>query len=311
MATKPIVIEWMEFIPIRFMFALVQILPYHFSLALGRWISLGLYYCVPPLRRITFAGLKQAFGNTHSKKERIALAKACYKHFGMVFMEFMLLPKLHRQNKIHTKVDFGNSLQVIEQLLQRGKGIIAVAAHFGNWELMTAATSSLGYPIHVIVRLLDNRLLDTYVESIREQFGSVVIDKKKATWAGFRCVKNNGVLAFLIDQNTAFNMVFVPFFGKQAATTRGPVIFSRRLVETPIMAAWSWRDEKNILHIVFEEIPVDHSIKDPAEFERVHMGKFTRYFEDVIRKHPEQWLWWHERWKSYPEEQKQPVNMLQ
>jgi Kdo2-lipid IVA lauroyltransferase/acyltransferase len=302
-STKSKWITWLEFIPLQGIFALAQLLPFRFCLAVGRGLGMMLYFLLPPLRKITMKGLAQAFEQTHSLSQRKQIAKRCYKHFGMVIMEFMQLPKLQKRGTIHELVEFGSSLETIDRLLARNEGIIAIAAHFGNWELMTAATASLGYPIHVIVRLLDNPMLDEYVEAIRRQFGTQVIDKFNVLKPGLKALHKRGVLAFLMDQNTAFNMVFVPFFGNLAATARGPVIFSRRRPRTPVMAAWSWRDEQYKLHVVFEEIPVDHSITDPKEFERIHTEQFTSYFEQVIRHHPEQWLWWHERWKSRPEEQ--------
>ena len=111
MASKSCFIEYIEYLPIRATSWFIQLLPYHFSLKLGRGLGLVLYYILPQIRQITFKGLNIAFGDSYSQERITEIARKCFKHFGMVFMEFIQLPKLQRQNRIqssHKLLDIRN-----------------------------------------------------------------------------------------------------------------------------------------------------------------------------------------------------------
>jgi len=296
---KPIWLQYLEYVPLRIILTLTKVLPYRLSIKIGRTIGLFVYYIAGGLRKTANEGIKTAFGDIYSKEKQRNIVRNSFKYLGQTTLEFIQLPKLKKNKKVIQLVDFGDSLNVMESLLKRGKGVIAISAHIGNWEIMTAATSLLGYDINVIVRLLDNPKLDKYVESFREMFGTKVIAKQDALKYGFKELKNNNVLAFLIDQNWAVGGVFVPFFGKLAATVTGPAFFAYKLGETPIMAAYTYR-ENGIHKVVFEEIPVI-KVDDRDEFIKINTANFTKYYEDIVRKHPEQWLWVHPRWKKRPD----------
>ena len=299
---KPKWLQYIEYIPLRFILTLTKILPYGLSCKIGRMLGIIIYFLIPSLKKTAFKTLNIAFSTTHKKEDITKIAKNCFKNLGQTIFEFIQLPKLKKNDKIYKYVEFGDSLNVIEELLSRGKGIIVLAGHIGNWEMMTAATSLKGYPINIIVRLLDNPLLDRYVESFREMFGTKIIPKQQATKYGFKKIKNKEILAFVIDQNWAVGGIFVPFFNKLAATVTGPALFAYIMKDTPVMAAYSYRNEFGKQQIIFEEIEVIKS-DDRDEFIKLNMTKFTKHFEDVIKKRPEQWLWLHPRWKKRPDDE--------
>lgn len=297
---KPKWLQYVEYVPARLILSITKFIPYKISCGIGRLLGIVIYYIVPGLRKTAYEGLSIAFSNTYNKKEIKRIAKDSFRYLGQMTFEFIQLPKLKKNNKILEYLDFGDSLKVIKSLLDKEKGVIAVSAHIGNWEMMTAGTSMLGYPINVVVRLLDNPLLDRYVENFREMYGTKVIPKQEAAKLSFRILKQNEVVAYLIDQNWAIGGVFVPFFDKLAATVTGPALFSYKLNETPIMAAYSYRIAGGKHKVVFEELPTIKS-ENKEDYIKINTANFTKYFENVVREHPEQWLWVHPRWKKRPE----------
>jgi KDO2-lipid IV(A) lauroyltransferase len=191
-----------------------------------------------------------------------------------------------------------SSLNTIKTLHKRGRGIICISAHYSNWELIALVIPHFGYLLNIIIRSLDNRLLNTFINRRRTAFNAKIMDRKNGYYQSCKALRNNEVIALLVDQNQAKGGIFIPFFGKLAATARGAASLARR-TNASVMFTYVYRNSDNSHTLTFEEAKViDYkSIKD---FINLNTKKFSDYFEALIKEKPEQWLWFHDRWRTRP-----------
>lgn len=289
MAKAPLV-ELLEYGTARILAALVGRLPWRCATGAGKLCGAFLYYLLPAaayrVRRRIGAALRC------SRREERRIARGSFAHSAAVLFELMKMRRLSR-DQLLARVEFDN-LAVMEKALAAGRGVIAVTGHIGNWEMLGAGFAATGYPLAVVVRLLDNRRLDRWLEEVRQKWGALVVPRDSVA-TGVRFMRQGRVLAFLMDQNAACHGVFVPFFGKDAATVQGPAYLSRRFA-VPAVLCWARRLPGGKHRLSFAQLPEG----GPGETVRDRVALYNRALEQVIREAPEQWLWLHPRWRTQP-----------
>ena len=182
-----------------------------------------------------------------------------------------------------------------EQAKARGKGVLFATAHLGNWELSAFAHAWMGEPMHIVVRPLDNPLVDAYLSRLRTMSGNRIIGKKDYARVMLRALGRNEAVGILIDQNVSHDEgVFVPFFGVQACVSPGLARMAAHTGATviPGFALWSDVEQKYVLRFY---PPLEMSGDALEDTRRIHAQ-----LEGVIREYPDQWLWMHRRWKTRP-----------
>jgi KDO2-lipid IV(A) lauroyltransferase len=234
------------------------------------------------------------------------LTKKTCIHWGKSIIEFMYLPKIKRKEMIKEVVDTKDASEIIKQELEKGKGCLIATGHFGMWEYVGASLSQNGVPLSVIMRPLDNRILDRFVSGIRASFGTKNIPKRHMKGM-VKALKSNEALVFLIDQNSiSKNSVFVPLFGKLASTSTGLTYFLNKYPDTPVIYVYPYRDKDNIHRAVAVKVETLSS-KKYDDFARKNMANLTRITERFINNYPEQWLWFHPRWSKKPTKQEEEL----
>lgn len=178
---------------------------------------------------------------------------------------------------------------------EAGRGILVATAHLGNWELSAFAHALMTEPMNVMVRPLDNPLIDRLVEKRRSLSGNHLVLKRDAARLVIKALKNNEAVGILIDQNTSSSEgVFIDFFGKLACAGSGFVKLAHHsgAAVVPGFALWDKDRERYVLRF-YPQIPLTGDVqRDTQEIHSV--------IENVIRAHPEQWMWIHRRWKTRP-----------
>jgi KDO2-lipid IV(A) lauroyltransferase len=178
---------------------------------------------------------------------------------------------------------------------RRGQGILVATAHLGNWELSAFAHALLTEPMSVMVRPLDNPMLDKLVESRRAMSGNRLILKRDAARLVIRALKNNEAVGILVDQNTAASEgVFVDFFGKRACAGSAFVKLAHHsgAAVVPGFALWDKSRDRYVLRF-YPEVALTGNVE--RDTQRIHA-----IIESVIREYPDQWMWIHRRWKTRP-----------
>ncbi len=192
----------------------------------------------------------------------------------------------------------------VETARALGKGVLVSIAHFGNYALLALQVPRLfGYPLSVIAKPLRNATLNELWWELQRKAGVNGIPARNAYRASVRALKDNGLVGFMLDQNRPAGMgVFVDFFGRPASTTPGLAVMSAH-TGAPVLPAFIRRLPDGTHRV--EVLP---HLPPPADRRPETVQAFTaactKTIEDEIRRHPDQWLWWHKRWKSRPPEEK-------
>lgn len=187
------------------------------------------------------------------------------------------------------------------QARERGKGVLVLTGHLGAWELSSFYHSLMGMPMGMVIRRLDNPLVDEFVNRIRCQHGNRVIHKDDFARGLIASMRAGETVGILMDTNmTPPQGVFVPFFGIEACTASGMarIALKTGAAVVPGFLLWEESEQKYVLRFG-KELEVVHS--GDAERDAVaNTASFTAAVEAMIRRYPEQWLWMHRRWKTRP-----------
>jgi len=208
----------------------------------------------------------------------------------------LLAPRSHIRRKA---VIWG--AEHVEAALAQGRGMIAIAAHAGNWEYTVMGYGLQYRPVAVVGRELDHPLARRLARYLRERGGNWMVAKQRGLKDILRHLKQNHVVGIVIDQNTAAEEgLLVDFFGRPARTTPVAALLARRGV--PVLPTPSRRlpDGRHLM-VIFPPIPMEKTGDTQADIKR-HLELQSRAIEAWVRAEPSQWLWLHRRWKNqFPE----------
>jgi KDO2-lipid IV(A) lauroyltransferase len=214
----------------------------------------------------------------------------------MTFVEFLRSPGLNT-DKLLERVELEGRSHV-EEALRRGKGIIFLLGHIGNWELLGRMARFFGGSLMAIARpLKKNERLDRFIEDVRRSSGLEVIGSKRVARQVVSALRANKMVGILIDQREKRSQgVGVEFFGKKASTTPASAFFAIK-TGAAVIPVYALRLEGG-RHRFVAEPPVE-LIKtgDKAEDIRANTQRHTEVLESIIRRYPDQWFWIHRRWE--------------
>jgi KDO2-lipid IV(A) lauroyltransferase len=250
---------------------------------------------IPRLRRIAMQNMSFAFPQLDTA-QRKCIADGVFANIARLLVAMARFPELNSEN-ISQWIGY-EGLENYRQAKAKGRGILIATAHLGNWELSAFAHALLTEPMNVMVRPLDNSLIDHLVENRRRLSGNRLIVKQDAARRVLKALQHNGAVGVLIDQNTsASEGVFVDFFGKRACANPAFVKLAYRsgAPVVPGFALWDESRRRYVLRFYPEVVLTGDAA---ADTQRIHS-----LFEAIIREHPEQWMWIHRRWKTRPPEE--------
>ncbi len=198
--------------------------------------------------------------------------------------------------------------ELLERAAREGRGVVAVSAHLGNWEVGGAAVVAHGHPMDIVVARQRNQRFDRYLTRSRERLGFGIIPRGEARRGVLRSLRAGRVIGIMGDQDARRAGIFTRFFGRPASTARGPAVLAMRsgaLIITLIaIREKGWRPRYTI-HL--EPLSEGWRPQGPADGSREEVAAaitqaFTTRIEGWVRAHPEQYLWHHRRWKTPPPE---------
>lgn len=291
----------LEFAAFRLTVAVLRVLPEGAPASLGRALARALFRFGRSRRRILYQNLLAAFPEKPAA-EIAAIAGACVDTFGTTFVDFLVATDLPREAFMARAPVTG--VEHLQAARARGKGVFLLSAHFGSWEIGAIAVGLLGEPVASVVRPLDNPLLEAELLRRRTRFGNRVIAKKDAAREILRALRANGTVAMLIDQNVLEReAVFVPFFGRPAATTPSLALFQLK-TGAAVLPVFTWPIGGGRYETRFEPPiwPEEFDGAGPERTERVRRAtaRYTEVTERAIRRQPAAWLWMHNRWRTRP-----------
>lgn len=230
--------------------------------------------------------------------ERVQIANGMYRHLSTMMLECLYFTG----NKTARFIDLVDVVgqEHVEPLRARSKGALVLLGHIGNWELMGLAATLLWQPVNVVVKTMSNKAVNDYWRALREKAGLRLLPRDDAMRDCIKALRRNEVVALILDQNMRRHRgIFVDFFGRTACTTPG-LAFLAAVSKTPVLPAYLIR-KPNGRH----ELTIGPAIEPPPDREdesiRAATQRYTKELEDIIRAHPEQWTWLHNRWRTQPE----------
>ncbi|HJQ20836.1 MAG TPA: lysophospholipid acyltransferase family protein [Gemmatimonadaceae bacterium] len=224
-----------------------------------------------------------------------AVALASYENLGRTSVEAAVLSRCD-DRAVLDMFDEPPGWPVLQRALEQGRGVMLVAGHLGNWELGGRYLAARGLSVYGVARQMENPLFDDYLTRTRRRLGITAIYDGDAVHRVPRALREDGVVAFLVDQGAVgLASTWVPFFGRLAKTPRGPAVFALRL-KTPVLLAAPLRLDGGRFMLGLEEIPVRETGDRAADVDRI-VADYTAALERWVRRAPEQYFWHHRRWK--------------
>jgi len=284
-------------LPVR----LFRALSFDSAFRLGERLGDVAYAVARPQRKTALVNLRIAFPEK-SDAERLAIVRESCRNFGRMAAEWCHMYRLTKDN-IAERVTFedppfwfGEAQRVIGST-----GILVLTGHFGNWELFAHAIGLYGNPIHLVHRPFPNPLFDDFVNIERRRSGTVLISKRRAAQQIIRVLRSNGIVAIPFDQNATSRWgVFADFFALPASTHPGLARLAE-LSRAPVYPVFLVRQDHSPQHRIVILPKVETALSGDRAADTVeNTRRFNQVFAEMVRRHPDHWIWMHKRWRTRP-----------
>ena len=285
---------------VRAVIPLLQLLPLGPALRLGGTVGRLAHGLAGGTRRLAAANLAQAFPEK-SDAERAAIVRGMFVHLGRTVLELAAIRSY--DDRLDSYIELSPP-ELLKQVMARGKGMVFVTGHVGSWELLARRIARSGVPNAVIAKANSDRRLNALLERFRQEGGVTTLwrEDPDTSRAIIRTFRAGRALGLLIDQDTKVQGVFVPFFGRLAFTPRAAADFALRFGAPVVVGTIHRRGPRpgdghllTLAEIPFASDPPDR------ETEVIRLtAACTAALEQAIRRHPAEWVWMHERWRTRP-----------
>ena len=278
------------------LFVILRRVPWKPALAWGTMTGTLAYHLSARYRNVADKNLKIAYGDSLTEHQRQGLIKRVFQHFTRAMLVEFLKGSDMTFAELQDRVKL-DSMEPLEAAEARGRGVIIIAAHLGNWEWSAKYLAMAGHPIMVIARQSEDEKFNALTDRIRGNDGNTVHPRGESPRALLKTLRDNGRIAIVPDQKS--EDVFVPFFGKLAGTVAGPAVLALKTGAT-LLPIFCPRQPDGIYKIIMgPAIVADPTGDRDADVQRI-MAHLTKVIEDIVRQYPDQWLWLHDRWRVPP-----------
>lgn len=260
---------------------------------LARGIAFFLFDILRFRRALILRNLTTAFGNERTAAERVRIGRDSVKHFLLTLCEFLSAVRIDMLDELEVE-----GLSHVQAVLAEGKGAYFLCGHLGNWEAMGAAGHRLAAPTHAIVKEVGDGSINQLIDELRNKSGLNTIYRKPAGTAlrsMLEALERNELVAFMLDQSRP-RAPRIPFFGTPAKTQTSLASLWRRKPR-PIIPV-SIRRIAPRRHVLTAWPPLDLDAQDRTQTDvETLTERFNEALEKMIRTAPEQYFWFHNRWK--------------
>jgi KDO2-lipid IV(A) lauroyltransferase len=284
---------------LRLMVGAIGVLPRRAARAVGAGIGAIAWRLLGRLRQTGLRNLEIAFPEK-AKEEREAILRGVYRSLGWQIGEFCKM-RGYTAEQASRFIRY-EGLEHYLAAKAKGHGVLVLTGHLGAWELSSFYHSLMGYPMSLVIRRLDNSLVDEFVNAIRCLHGNRVIHKDDFARGLLTSMHRGETVGILMDTNmTPPQGVFVPYFGVEACTASGLARVAMRsgAAVLPGFLLWEAAEQRYVLRFgaELELVRTGNAEQDIL----ANTAMFAATTEAYVRRYPEQWLWVHRRWKTRPE----------
>lgn len=253
-------------------------------------------------RRVVRVNLDAALGKELGDREREEVERNCYAEYGRIVAEVVASDRLLREKEERFEL---TGRAVLDEAARSGKGLLILSGHIGNFVAGAHYMRSVGIRMTFIAKRIANEYVDREIGRIYARHGNKVISVRgfrndpEAGAKVFRAMKQGDLVVALVDQNAGPEGTRTTFFGLPTFLPGGPVALACR-GGIPVATALVTREEGRI-RIDFQP-PIDYSPADSlAGAVTLVLDEYSRRLEEKVRKYPEQYFWFHKKWKAAPE----------
>jgi Kdo2-lipid IVA lauroyltransferase/acyltransferase len=280
---------------------IVNCLGYDRTMALGNTAGDLLYGLLPRPRRRIHHNLKLAFIDGMPEAQRNSIARQVLRFFAKNWLELFFYGGCNKQ-ELRKRITF-SGIENLEQALAKGKGVIAVSGHIGNYPLLGTQFTERGYDFTVVIRDPKSPVISRIYEHARAMIRLQTVyttPERRFFKNALKILCRNGILCLISDENKRKGGVFVDFFGRKASTPSGPAALALR-TGAAIVPVFITRNPDNSQRIrIQEEIPYENTGASEADVAAI-TALYTAAIEQRIRDDLVQWMWTNFRWRTQPE----------
>ncbi len=276
----------------------LRLFPRKLIIALGATIGWVWFYVFQFRRSQVLENLRLAFGEEKSESELQEIARKNFRHYGLVIVE--VLQSLSWKKSKYQREISCDGIEHLQAALAKGQGAYGLVCHLGNWEWIIGGILSRGIPAEVVVKRSKSESIDVFLRWYRENMGVGILYESGSVGSIHKSLGSGHLVGFVLDQFMGPPIGLpVKFFGKLAGTAVGLALLTEKK-KAPILPLYSYRDQHDRVRVV---VGPELELPPLSEHREDRLYEKTQFFNDVmeqaIRKHPDQWLWLHRRWKAY------------
>ncbi|MGE3077014.1 MAG: lysophospholipid acyltransferase family protein [Dehalococcoidia bacterium] len=271
--------------------------PIRVSYAFAVVIGSVAFYCWPRARRAMSANYGRVMPEA-SKAKRRAVARRSLVNYCKYLADFVRFPALPPA-EVLADVEGDEEFAMLDQALSKGKGAVVVCMHYGNWDLGAGATAARGYPLTVVAETFSDRRLDAMVAGARERLGMKIVKMERLGPSLFRVLKNNELLALLIDRSVPGEGVEVEFFGEKVEVPAGPARLALRTGAAVVPTAFRRKSPREAMVVTKCDFTIDSTPTGDmdADIQRLTQ-EIVKAHEQFIRERPDQWYMFRPMWNG-------------
>lgn len=295
------VVDWLLYVVLRIVVIFVYMFDIETNLRTARFLGRLLW-------RYYHRGRNRALGNLRAsfpdKDQRWIeqIGRRSFEHIVMLVMDILFTPRLIRKYNWRSYSRYRN-VERTKWLMQGGNGLLMVAGHYGNFEIMGYLLGLFGFDVYSIARPLDNKYINNYLLGVRRRRGQKIIDKKGAAEVMGDIALHGGTLCFIADQDAGKKGLFVDFFGRKASTYKSIGLLAIQY-NLPIGVGVCRRvGNRFFFEIEVPRLIMPEEWADKDEPLEWITAEYTRAIELSVRQDPSQYWWLHRRWKTRPKEE--------
>ena len=287
-------IEYAAFQTVAF---LVSLMPLRGAQGVGRKLGRFVFDTLGYRRDVTLGNLRRAFPEK-PESELVHIARGAYENIGISLLELIWVPNFTSE-QLAKMVHFDHP-ETIQEAHKRGKGVLLLTAHFGNWEILgQSILAQFGVRVNGIAKTQANLLVNRSIDKRRERFGNRVIHMETSLREVLKALREGEIVGIVADQAAPKENVPIEFFGTMVPTHQGPSAFSLK-TGAPIVAVFTVRRPDSTYDCFVEEVPSSDLVGSSEENIIELTKRHVKVTEKYIRMYPDHWLWQHKRWKHVP-----------
>jgi len=276
-------------IVLRILIFILRLLPLQAGRAFGKVIAAILYLFMKKDRATAKRNLDIVYGAEMTEKERKKLIFKNFMNYGICFFEFIKFGT-YKKEKLLSMVKEVEGAQYFDAT-KNGEGVVAVTAHISNWELLSLWTAASGYKAGAIAKRMFDPRVDDIVNGARRRLGGKIFYNDGMNREMIKEMKSGMVFGILADQDTNVDSVFVPFLGKPAKTPVAPAVLASRL-KLKLLTVFIYRRPDG-----FYNIKINKPFETDGKTEEQIAEMYNNDISEMIKQHPEQWVWLHRRFR--------------